>query len=486
MRLDHTFPTNTEKSRISAKWLAKTCESLFRSDPTTSIHTLMDNCKEKYGVDVGRHMAYRAKNLVVEAVLGEHKKQYPRLRDYAQTIMDTNPGSRVVVTTVISKPTTNTPHPGPRFHAMFFCINGAREGFLNGCRPFIGVDGCFIKLTTGAQILAATGRDGNNNIFPLGFAIVGQEDTADWCRFLHQLKICLGGETGKFGPYTIMFDRQKNAGFRGEDLKKYMDNDSYAYNQHKFNIAMNDLKNESEEAWKWLSGIPKNTWARHAFDTNCKTDLVVNNLSEVFNNYILDFTKRPIRTMIMPMIYPVPGEHDWTRTSGPDIEPPTFHVKRGRKKEKRIKGKFEVPKPKDSSRMDTITCSNCGLQGHTYTNCRQQLRRELAVRKNKHVPTTARSHPPTARPRSEARSQPPPARSTRRSISSASVHRPFTTPRFAAPGSSSSIDGGSSSAPAPRFAAVGSSSAPGGSSAAPTPTNHYGWMAFFTASGNHN
>ncbi|KAE8782356.1 hypothetical protein D1007_44274 [Hordeum vulgare] len=138
MRLEHTCPTNTEKSRISAKWLAKTYESLFRSDPTTSINTLRDNCREKYGVDVGRHMAYRVKNLVVEAVLGEHKKQYPRLRDYAQTIMDTNPGSRVVVTTVTSKPTTKTPHPAPSFHAMFFCINGAREGFLNGCTPFIG------------------------------------------------------------------------------------------------------------------------------------------------------------------------------------------------------------------------------------------------------------------------------------------------------------------------------------------------------------
>ena len=85
------------------------------------------------------------------------------------------------------------------------------------------------------------------------------------------------------------------------------------------------------------------------------------------------------------MIYPVPGEHDWTRTSGPDIEPPKFHVKKGRRKEKRIKGKFEVPKPKDSSRMATITCSNCGLQGHRYTSCKQQLRPELALRKNKHV-----------------------------------------------------------------------------------------------------
>ncbi|KAE8806966.1 hypothetical protein D1007_16832 [Hordeum vulgare] len=186
------------------------------------------------------------------------------------------------------------------------------------------------------------------------------------------------------------------------------------------------------------------------------------------------------------MIYPVPGEHDWTRTSGPDIEPPTFHVKRGRKKEKRIKGKYEVPKPKDSSRMATITCSNCGLQGHRYTNCRQELRAKLALRKNKHVarsgqpaPATARSEPAPARPRREARSQPPPARSTKRSATSGSVNRPFTNPRFV-------VGGSSSSAPATRFAAGASSSSPGGSSAAPTSRNHSGWMEFFTANGNHD
>ena len=138
MRLQDTFPSTTETSRVSAKWLAQTYESLFRFDPNTSILTLIDNCNEKYGVDVPKHMAYRAKNLDVEVVLGEHTKQYPRLRDYAQTIMDTNPGSRVIVTTVTPKPTTKIPHPGPRFHAMFFCINGAREGFLSACRPFIG------------------------------------------------------------------------------------------------------------------------------------------------------------------------------------------------------------------------------------------------------------------------------------------------------------------------------------------------------------
>ncbi|KAE8800009.1 hypothetical protein D1007_24483 [Hordeum vulgare] len=83
MRLDHTCPTSTETTRVSAKWLAWKYEHLFRYDPTTHIQTIIDVCMEKYGVDVPKSMAYRAKNIAIEAVLGDHKLQYPRLRDYA-------------------------------------------------------------------------------------------------------------------------------------------------------------------------------------------------------------------------------------------------------------------------------------------------------------------------------------------------------------------------------------------------------------------
>ncbi|KAM0930570.1 hypothetical protein ACQ4PT_000882 [Festuca glaucescens] len=174
MKLRHTCPTTTDSTRVSARWLAAKFESLFRSDPNTTIQTVIDSARQHFGVEVPKMMAYRAKWLAIDAVLGDHREQYVRLRDFAQTVVDTNPGSRVIVTTVTPAPSLDNPHPGPTFHGLFFCMNGAREGFLKGCRPFIGLDGCFIKLCTGAQILAAT-----------------------------------GGESGQFGHYTIMSGRQK-------------------------------------------------------------------------------------------------------------------------------------------------------------------------------------------------------------------------------------------------------------------------------------
>lgn len=90
----------------------------------------------------------------------------------------------------------------------------------------------------------------------------------------------------------------KLARFRSGDLKSHMDAAAYAYSKEYFDMAMLRMKDESEEAWEWLSKIAPKHWARHAMDTNCKTDLVVNNLSEVFNNFIIQVRDKPIVTMI--------------------------------------------------------------------------------------------------------------------------------------------------------------------------------------------
>ena len=140
MSLKHTCGTAGEDCKVTAKWLAKVCEPSIRIDPRTGVQTVIESTKEKFGVDVSKDMAYRAKRKALNRVLGDQVKQYRRIRDYLQTVIDTNPGSRCVVTTkmVLEHPSVN-----PRFHALFMCLQGSKEGFLNGCRPFIGKAVCF-------------------------------------------------------------------------------------------------------------------------------------------------------------------------------------------------------------------------------------------------------------------------------------------------------------------------------------------------------
>ena len=95
-----------------------------------------------------------------------------------------------------------------------------------------------------------------------------------------------------------IYQNFQTAGFRGDELKKHMDGASYSYTKNEHLAAMNDLKRECKAAWAWLDKVPVHTWARPAMDFTCKTDLVVNNISELFNKMILDVRGKPIKTML--------------------------------------------------------------------------------------------------------------------------------------------------------------------------------------------
>ena len=147
LHLDHTCPTEGESCKVNCQWLAKTAVQAFRADPRTSIESVMDNAKQKYGVDVGKVMAYRARRKALKVVIGDDLKQYRRIRDYLQTVIDTNPGSRCIVTT---KMVLEAPSSNPRFHGLFMALGASITGFTKGCRPFIGK--LFLSLYSMLQI----------------------------------------------------------------------------------------------------------------------------------------------------------------------------------------------------------------------------------------------------------------------------------------------------------------------------------------------
>lgn len=72
----------------------------------------------------------------------------------------------------------------PRFNKFYFCFDGCNQGFLAGCRPFIGADGCHLKIKYGGILLVAVGRDANDQYFPLAFGVVENETKEAWRWFL--------------------------------------------------------------------------------------------------------------------------------------------------------------------------------------------------------------------------------------------------------------------------------------------------------------
>ena len=80
----------------------------------------------------------------------------------------------------------------PKFKRMYIRYNAQKVDFLGGSRPFVGLDGCHLKGRFGGQLLSATAKDGNDNIFPVATAMVEQENKNRWIWFLEQFADDIG------------------------------------------------------------------------------------------------------------------------------------------------------------------------------------------------------------------------------------------------------------------------------------------------------
>lgn len=106
-----------------------------------------------------------------------------------------------------------------------------------------------------------------------------------------------------------------------------------------------------------MTGIPCN----HAISTIQKVKLHPEDFVHEF------FKKSMYKEAYKHNIYPIPGSDSWLKTPTQDIDPPVFKKKKGKKQTARRKGQFEVPAPRDTSRMGTVACNNYKRQGHRYT-----------------------------------------------------------------------------------------------------------------------
>ncbi|XP_021725057.1 uncharacterized protein LOC110692358 [Chenopodium quinoa] len=74
---------------------------------------------------------------------------------------------------------------------LFTCFEGLQKGWREGCRKVICVDACFIKTFLGGQLLSAIGRDANDQMFPIAWAIVEGENNQSWEWFFNALQSTL-------------------------------------------------------------------------------------------------------------------------------------------------------------------------------------------------------------------------------------------------------------------------------------------------------
>ncbi|KAK0608510.1 hypothetical protein LWI29_031788 [Acer saccharum] len=290
---------NNKEAKV--KWIASKFEKLVKSNPNVDVKVIGDLLRENYKVSVDIHKHYRAKHRALKELEKEHANCFWYLRKYAYILNQSNPGVSIHIC---------TQDPQPTFQRIFLSFEPQKVGFLEGCRPFIGVDGCHLKGPFGGVLLSAVSLDANSGLFPLAVCICEKETQESWEWFLNNLKIYLNYPVGR--NLTFMSDRQKGVitalqlhfpfahrrycarhiyanfklSYKGDHYKKLFLRATRSSNVFDFKSAMEEIGIINPAAKKWLEEIDSGHWSRFAFDPVIRCDHVTNNMIEAFNSML--------------------------------------------------------------------------------------------------------------------------------------------------------------------------------------------------------
>ncbi|KAK8682618.1 hypothetical protein V6N13_055002 [Hibiscus sabdariffa] len=90
-----------------------------------------------------------------------HKFDF-KLFDYVFALRSVDPNGTFDL--MVERPTAVE---SPKFRRFYVCFSALKEGFKKFCSPVISLDGCYLKRSLKGEILAAVGRDSNDQIFPI-------------------------------------------------------------------------------------------------------------------------------------------------------------------------------------------------------------------------------------------------------------------------------------------------------------------------------
>lgn len=179
LRLEHICGFQSQNTKVTTQYLAERYLEDWRDNPSWKFSAFMLKCGRDLGVEVKYHKCYYARQRAFFMIYGDASEEYKRVWDYAYTIRKYNTGSSgVVKVDRVERP------PTLLFQRLYICLQPCKEGYMAGCRPILGLDGCHLRGPFPGILLAAVGKDGNNNIFPVAWAIVEVENSDTWTWFL--------------------------------------------------------------------------------------------------------------------------------------------------------------------------------------------------------------------------------------------------------------------------------------------------------------
>lgn len=318
MTVTHTCEgsTVTTGHQATRSWVASIIKEKLKVCPNYKPKDIVNDIKEEYGIQLNYFQAWRGKEIAKEQLQGSFKESYNQLPYFCEKIMETNPGSFATFST----------KDDSSFHRLFVSFQASLYGFQHGCRPLLFLDSIPLKSKYQGTLLAATGADGDDGVFPVAFAITDLETDENWHWFLQQLKSALSSSTS----ITFVADRQKGLkesiadifespyhgyclrylaeqlvrelkGQFSHEVKRLLVSDfyaaAYANKPDVFHRCIESIRSISTEAYNWVLQSDPQHWS-NAFFQGARYNHMSSNFGEIFYSWAADAHELPITHMV--------------------------------------------------------------------------------------------------------------------------------------------------------------------------------------------
>ncbi|KAJ7972697.1 MuDR family transposase [Quillaja saponaria] len=306
--------THLGHQQASVQWVADSVEQSLRENPNYKPKEILEEIHRVHGIALSYKQAWRGKERIMAAVRGSFEEDYRLLPQYCDQIRRSNPGS---IALIYGNPVDSC------FQRLFISYQASIYGFLNACRPLIGLDRVPLKSKYLGMLLLASGFDGDGALYPLAFGVVDEETDDNWMWFLSELHNLLEINAGYMPRLTILSDRHKGivdgvetnfpGAFHGfcmhhlsESFRKEFNSTvlinilwqaAYSLTDSEFQTKICEIESISREAATWIRRIPPNLWATAYFE-GTRFGHMTANMAESLNALIVEASGFPIIQMM--------------------------------------------------------------------------------------------------------------------------------------------------------------------------------------------
>ncbi|MBA0770533.1 hypothetical protein Gotri_019158 [Gossypium trilobum] len=222
---EHNYCVRFRNKMVNVKVIAEHFEATIGDHPKMKLREIQRRVSSEMHVNVNMTRCRRAKKTVKDKLVRNFVQEFDMLWDYADELILKNPGNTIKM--AVNRVRLESP---PHFKRLYVCFGALKRGRKEGCRPILGLDGCFLKGPFKGLLLA-----------------VG-ECIDSWAWFLSLLIASLGMEDGF--RYTIISDQQKDLEIAINDILPKVEDRNYARHvlSNWFGVAK-DLFSKISKAW---------------------------------------------------------------------------------------------------------------------------------------------------------------------------------------------------------------------------------------------